>query len=94
VHDGSLYVLIGLVAWLELARLVGGARLPAGRRPYRLALAAAATGAACWWAGRSASPLCDPDSLLQPHAAWHVLGAAALGAWAAAALDPPAQARS
>jgi hypothetical protein len=94
VHDGSLYVLIGLVAWLELARRVGGARRVAGRRPYRLALAAAAAGVACWWAGRSASPLCDPDSLLQPHAAWHVLGAAALGAWAVAALDPPAQARS
>jgi hypothetical protein len=88
VHDGGLYAVVGYVAWTELTRRVGGARMPAGRRrPYRLALAAAAIGAACWWAGRSASPLCDPDSLLQPHAAWHVLGAAALGAWAWAALE-------
>jgi hypothetical protein len=55
---------------------------PVGRRrTYRLALAAAAAGAACWWAGRSASPWCDPDRLLQPHAAWHLLGAFALAAW-------------
>ena len=51
-------------------------------------------GAACWWAGRTASPWCDPDSLLQAHAAWHLLGAAALACWAAATLDRPAQARS
>ena len=35
---------------------------------------------------RTASPWCDPDSLFQPHAAWHLLGAAALGAWGLAVL--------
>jgi hypothetical protein len=102
LHDGGLYAVVGLVAWHELARRVGRARAgapaagwPRRRRAwYRTAWAAAAAGAACWWLGRTASPWCDPDRLLQPHAAWHLLGAAALACWAVAALDPPAQARS
>jgi hypothetical protein len=96
LHDGSLYLVVGLVAWREVTRWVG--RAPAGaptpawtprrRARYRAAWAAATAGAACWWLGRTASPWCDPDSLLQPHAAWHLLGAAALACWARAALDP------
>jgi hypothetical protein len=88
LHDGGLYLVVGLVAWHEVARRAGRARLAPGRRAaYRAALAAAAAGAACWWLGRTASPWCDPDSLLQAHAAWHLLGAAALACWAAAALE-------
>ena len=79
LHDGTLYLVVGFVAWHEVARRVGQA---------------AASTPACWWLGRTTSPVCDPDSLLQPHAAWHLLAAAALAAWAVAALDPPAQARS
>jgi hypothetical protein len=95
LHDGSLYLVVGLVAWWEVARWVGRGRLtPRGRVAYRAALALAAAGAAGWWLGRTASPWCDPDRLLQGHAAWHLLGAAALAGWALAALDPPAQARS
>jgi hypothetical protein len=95
LHDGSLYLVVGLVAWREVTRRVGRGRLtPRGRAAYRAALALAALGAAGWWLGRTASPWCDPDSLLQGHAAWHLLGAAALACWAVAALDPPAQARS
>jgi hypothetical protein len=89
LHDGSLYLVVGLVAWREVARRVGRARLtPGGRVAYRAALATAAASAACWWAGRTASPWCDPDSLLQGHAAWHLLTAAALALWAAATLEP------
>jgi hypothetical protein len=95
LHDGGLYAVVGFVAWHEVTRRVGRVRLtPAGRVAYRVALAAGAAGVACWWAGRSTSPWCDPDRLLQPHAAWHLLGAAALACWAAAALDLSAQARS
>jgi hypothetical protein len=87
LHDGGLYAVAGLVAWHEVGRRLRRARLSLDRRPaYRAALAAAAAGAACWWLGRTASPWCDPDSLLQPHAAWHLLGAAALACWAEAAL--------
>jgi hypothetical protein len=89
LHDGSLYLVVGLVAWREVVR-----RGPRRQVAYRAALALAAAGAAGWWLGRTASPWCDPDSLLQGHAAWHLLGAAALACWALAALDPPAQARS
>jgi hypothetical protein len=105
LHDGGLYAVVGLVAWHEAARRVGQARragtgapwaglAPGRRAAYRTALAAAAAGAACWWLGRTQSPWCDPDSLLQAHAAWHLLGATALACWAAATLDRPAQARS
>ncbi|HXP13875.1 MAG TPA: hypothetical protein VN907_01030 [Actinomycetes bacterium] len=96
LHDGGLYAVVGLVAWHELARHLRapGAGWTRRRAAYRAALAATAAGAACWWLGRTASPWCDPDSLLQAHAAWHLLGAAALACWAAATLDRPAQARS
>jgi hypothetical protein len=88
LHDGGLYAVVGFVAWQEVARRVGRARLAPDRRiAYRVALAAAAAGAACWWVGRTASPWCDPDSLLQGHAAWHLLGAAALAAWSLATMD-------
>ena len=95
LHDGGLYAVVGLVAWREVTRRAGRARLtPRGRRAYLAALAAAAAGLACWWVGRTASPLCDPDSPFQAHAAWHLLGATALACWAVAALDPRGQARS
>ena len=88
LHDGGLYAVAGYVAWHEVARRVGRARLtPVRRRAYLAAWALAAAGATCWWAGRTASPWCDPDSLLQPHAAWHLLSAAALAAWAWAVLE-------
>jgi hypothetical protein len=105
LHDGGLYAVVGFVAWQEAARLLGRARrarvgvpwvgwTPRRRAAYRAAVAATAAGAACWWLGRTASPWCAPDSLLQGHAAWHLLSAAALLYWGLAALDPPAQARS
>jgi hypothetical protein len=93
LHDAGLYAVVGFVAWHELGRRLGRGRrpgqaawTPSRRAAYRLALAATAAGACCWWAGRTASPWCDPDSLLQPHAAWHLLGAAALAAWDRAVL--------
>jgi hypothetical protein len=93
LHDASLYAVVGLVAWREVARRARRER-PVNRAAYRAALAVTAAGLACWLAGRTGSPLCDPDSPLQGHAAWHLLSAAALALWAEAALGPPAQARS
>jgi hypothetical protein len=46
-----------------------------------------ALGLAAYALGRSASPLCRPDSLWQYHGAWHVLSAAA-AVWAARAMAP------
>src|SRR4029453_9922033 len=76
----------GAGAPCRLRRPAGRPRRAARRAPPRPAVPAAAAGAACWWLGRTESPCCAPDSLLQPHAAWHLLGAAALGAWAWATL--------
>ena len=39
---------------------------------------------------RTGGPLCRPESLLQGHAAWHVLSAASLTVWARGALLPQA----
>ena len=79
-----------MVAWHELVgRGDQSGWSPRRRRAYRLALALAVAGAACWWLGRTGSPWCDPDRLLQAHAAWHMLGAAALAAWSWAVLLPP-----
>jgi hypothetical protein len=46
--------------------------------------AALAVGVASYVLGRSGGPLCDPESLLQPHAVWHVATAVAAAAWGAA----------
>lgn len=50
-------------------------REPFGRGDMRL-LAIWSVAALGWWAGREASSWCRPDTLLQPHAAWHVFAAA------------------
>lgn len=47
------------------------------RRRRLVTTAALAAGGACYVAGRTGSPCCRPDRLLQPHAAWHVLAAVA-----------------
>lgn len=46
---------------------------------------------AAWLAGTSDSPLCDEQSWLQPHGAWHVLSALVVLAWMdrAAAIESP-----
>ena len=38
-----------------------------------------------WILGSAGSPVCDPASVWQLHSVWHVLGAAAVCRWAAAA---------
>jgi hypothetical protein len=40
-----------------------------------------ALGGLCWQLGQSDGPWCHPDSLLQAHAAWHLLAAGAIGLW-------------
>lgn len=55
-----------------------------GRPPARTLLPLVVTvvsAAIAGLAGRTGSPFCRPDSLLQGHALWHVLAAGALAAW-------------
>jgi hypothetical protein len=89
LHDGSLVAVVAFVVANEVVRRGRRATwTPRRRAVYRAGLGALAAGSACWWLGRTGGPLCDPDSPLQPHAAWHLLTAAALAAWALAALEP------
>jgi hypothetical protein len=73
------------------AAIAEGARLrrtgrPGGTARERLVAAPAlALGLAAQGFGRTGGPWCRPDSLLQPHALWHVLTAGALWARSAGA---------
>jgi hypothetical protein len=87
---GIVLHLVGLDATTTIAAAlvatVAGAELMARRRgmaavwtPALLVLAGVA--ALLWMLGRDDSPVCDPDSLAQAHAAWHVASALVLVAW-------------
>lgn len=51
------------------------------RRPYVVAVVSAAAAALAFAAGRSGSPLCDPETWLQGHAVWHAFAGVALFAY-------------
>jgi hypothetical protein len=71
-HDGSIAVMLMLAAVV----LVGAEPVRQWRSPARKLLATSALlAASAYLAGRTGSPLCAPDSFVQPHAAWHVLSA-------------------
>lgn len=64
---------VAAVLLLVRARLDRAVRVRVG-----VALALLAVGGVVGWLSRTGGPLCDPSSLLQGHAVWHVLSAAAL----------------
>jgi ceramidase len=55
--------------------------------------AALAVGAALNALGRTAGPLCEPDSLVQLHGVWHVVTAVVLWMYGAGVLEPREHAR-
>lgn len=64
------------------AAVIGRELLPSRRTPVTLwAVGLLGVGALIGTLSRTGWPLCDPDSLLQGHAVWHVLAAAALAVW-------------
>jgi hypothetical protein len=89
-------VLAGMVALAMV--VVEGWVLVTGRRAwwrpgaapeaaaYSMAVLALLVGVVAYLPSRTDGALCDPDSLIQGHAAWHVLTAVALGCWARSAL--------
>ena len=87
VHDASLVA-------VPVAALAVAWRRRSFPRPPALAVAALALGAVVNALSRTDAPLCRPDSLVQGHAAWHVLTAAGaalwLARWPAAARARPA----
>ncbi len=86
MHDLPIALLVGQAIVVPLARVRSRVPVvrPGGRRVAAVAAAAAAIGLAAYAAGRTGSPLCDPDALAQPHAAWHAAAATSLAAWALA----------
>lgn len=87
-------VLVALAVGAEVA----AARSPAGRavgsgRLWIVGAAALAVGALLNALGRTDAPLCDPDSLVQLHAVWHVLTAFVLWLYGTSVLGPREQAR-
>jgi len=78
-HDGSIVglalVIAGNIWVLSRSSVPAGPVYAAGRA----SAAWMAPALVAYVAGRSGSSLCRPASLLQPHAAWHVLSAVGLG---------------
>ena len=73
-HNGAIVALVAVTA--------GGAwRRHPLPRPPALAWVALAAAGILNLLGRTGAPLCHPDSLAQPHAAWHVLTAVAVAVW-------------
>jgi hypothetical protein len=64
-----------------------------GRTARVITSTALAGGLAAYVLGRTGGPLCRPDSLLQPHALWHLLTAVAMAAWGADRIAHPVRAR-
>lgn len=71
-HDGSIVVLVVVVAALLTARRSG-----LDARMLTVAAVAIALGGVAWFLGRTDGPLCAPSSWFQWHAVWHVLAATA-----------------
>lgn len=88
----NLVVAVAVVVVVVAELVARRRRLPAIWTVSLLGLGAGA--AVTWLAGTSGSPLCDEQSWLQPHGAWHVLSALVLLAWmdAAATADSPERA--
>ena len=78
IHDITASALGSAVTSAVLSR-----HMTWGRRVVTLAVMGAAAGVHA--SSRTDGPLCRPDSVLQGHALWHVLSAAA--AWTAAGGD-------
>jgi hypothetical protein len=84
LHDlpvvGTLLVGLGV----PLRRRLSGVPPLPGASPRRLVagVACGLLAGAAYFLGRTASPICDPDSPLQPHGVWHLATAAIMGIWA------------
>ena len=81
-HDGSI---VALAATVPLAWRRRSLRWPSGA-----AVVVGGAAVAVNLLTRTGAPLCRPDSLLQGHAAWHVLTASAIALWLSRGATPDA----
>ena len=77
MHTGNLAFATVLLVAVGIEIVLARRREGVGLRWGAASLAAFGLAFGIWNLGKSAQPWCDPDSLLQPHAAWHVLCALA-----------------
>lgn len=89
IHDLALGGTVAFVAAAEVVALVRPPRRRRRQRQFATTAALLTAAAAINRLSRTGAPLCRPDGLLQGHAAWHVLTAAALRGWALTALTHP-----
>jgi hypothetical protein len=94
------FVLAPAAALSEVAVLRGRGRpslhpaAPAPTRAWLIAVMTLTLAGAAFRLGRSGSPLCHPESILQWHAVWHVLVAISAVAFAHAAFDDTSDPRA
>lgn len=85
-HDLPIVGMLGLGLGVPLARRIKGQQVfaPSSRGRIGAAAALGAAGGIAYIAGRTGSPTCDADSVLQFHGIWHLCTGAAAGVWATA----------
>lgn len=81
VHDLPIIGLIVFMVFVEVSVRRSGERWPLPRETTIALVVCTVAGAASWLFGRTGSPLCDPDGIVQLHAQWHLFAAASLGLW-------------
>jgi len=84
VHDLSIIAVASQVVAYEVWLRSSGRASETGR--IRVALGFLVLGGAAFVLGRTSSPLCDPDSPVQLHGAWHLLVAVSLATYGRARL--------
>jgi hypothetical protein len=79
LHGGSVVAMALLIAGRTIGLLVAAATRRVIISAWKSAIPWVALALAAYVAGRSGSPLCHPATIWQPHAAWHLLSAVAIG---------------
>jgi hypothetical protein len=83
LHDVPIVLMLTLAVGTPFVRWVRGRPVLPGSSGGRIAAVGvlAAVALLIYIGGRTASPLCRPDSVVQLHGVWHVLAAATLYGW-------------
>ncbi len=79
LHDGSIGALVAVLGGEALLTLFRGDGWRGVVPAWKAAAAWMALAVPAYMMGRSGSALCHPSALWQPHAAWHISSAVALG---------------
>jgi len=83
LHDGSIALMVTEAVAVPVVRVARGRAPipPGGRRQAAVAGGLMAGAALAYVLGRTGSPLCRPDSLIQWHGAWHRAEHGSLAGW-------------